>query len=286
MKLSRRALTGKSYLATMTDLLHRIRREGAFAGLYEAADLQWWWREDDARVPDRQIFWFDEDDLPVACLLRRDKGEASNYDFPMLPSARPLLDAVLLPAVVATLAAMDRLATFSVREDDQVLRGMLEAAGFRQDPAAFILTELVDDPAQTSLPPGFTLTSRVEDDLPHHLIRRNGPHIADKLAECSLYRPDLDLCVRDHAGSVAAYALFWMDEVTYVGLLEPLRTEREFQRLGLARHLIAAGTARLRALGATSIRVGYSMENAAAAALYHTAGFEDRVRTLEYRRSP
>ncbi len=117
-------------------------------------------------------------------------------------------------------------------------------------------------------------------------MRRNGNDIVLKLSQCSLYRPELDLCVRDASGTVAAYALFWMDDVTRVGLLEPLRTEREFRRLGLARHLIAEGIARLHDLGAGSIRVTYSTDNEAAATLYHQAGFEDRIKKLEFYRDP
>lgn len=286
MNLTKRNLTGKEYLSTVTDLAQRIRLEGAHEGLYEAADFQWWWREDDAAIPDRQIFWFDALGNAVACLKRLDTGSEWNNDFLWLPAARQVVEDQLIPEVVALITTPDKLAKIYLRADDIVLLKAIEDAGFVKGSDTLVLTELVNDPATTQLPAGFHLTSRVEDSSPHHLMRRNGERIAVKLSECSLYRPELDLCIRDAGGNVAAYALFWMDDVTKVGLLEPLRTEAAFQRLGLARHLIAEGVARLRALGAESIRVAYSPDNEAAARLYHQSGFEDRITCLEYRRDP
>ena len=36
--------SGREYLALATELLQRARLADAEAGLWEAADLQWWWR--------------------------------------------------------------------------------------------------------------------------------------------------------------------------------------------------------------------------------------------------
>lgn len=278
-------LTGKEHLAAVTQFLQQIRLEGAYEGLYEAADLQWWWREEDgAPFPERQRYWLDEQGNTVACLLRHDGGDEWNNDFLWLPSARRAIDEELIPQVVAAICSSDKPSTLSVRADDTLLQKRLQAAGFVRDADALIQTELVQDPVQSALPPGFALRSRREDKREHHLIRRNGVEIERKLAECSLYRPELDLCIRDAAGTVAAYALFWMDDLTQVGMLEPLRTEREFRRLGLARHLIVEGIGRLRALGAKSIRVSYGTQNPAAATLYRQIGFVDRIQKFEYRR--
>ncbi|HKZ25139.1 MAG TPA: hypothetical protein VJ398_05040 [Acidimicrobiia bacterium] len=37
-------------------------------------------------------------------------------------------------------------------------------------------------------------------------------------------------------GRVAAYGLFWFDLITGVELVEPMRTEEKYGRLGLVRH--------------------------------------------------
>jgi predicted N-acetyltransferase YhbS len=279
-----RNLTGHAYLNAVTDLLQRSRLEDMDAGLYEAADLQWWWRTQDASHADRQRFWFDAEGRSVACWLRFDGGEAWNHEFLWLPSARQGAMAKIFPTVLAAMLASDRPVNFSVRADDAPLRALLEGAGFAVDSSqSMVQTELTHDPTPTPLPPGFDLTTRVDDTRPHHMIKRNGAEVEAKLRECSLYRPDLDLCVRDAQGQVAAYILFWMDAVTGVGLVEPVRTEREFQRRGLARHLLAEGIGRLRALGAQRIRLWYGLGNEAAANLYHQAGFVDGVQALVYR---
>ncbi len=60
------------------------------------------------------------------------------------------------------------------------------------------------------------------------MVGRNGGRVAELLAECSLYRPELDLAVYAPRGEVAGYGLFWADPETGVGLVEPMRTEDEF----------------------------------------------------------
>jgi ribosomal protein S18 acetylase RimI-like enzyme len=85
-------------------------------------------------------------------------------------------------------------------------------------------------------------------------------------------------------GDVAAYSLFWMDPVTRVGLVEPMRTEDEFQRRGLGSALLSEGICRLREEGAESIKVSYRETNEPARGLYHGRGFRDLFRKLEYRR--
>ena len=105
------------------------------------------------------------------------------------------------------------------------------------------------------------------------MIPRNGPDVAVRLAQTSLYRPDLDLCIRDRGDQVAAYGLFWYDPVTRVGLVEPMRAEDAHQRRGLAGHVLAEGLSRLAALGATRLKVSYELDNSTAERLYLSAGF-------------
>jgi GNAT superfamily N-acetyltransferase len=64
------------------------------------------------------------------------------------------------------------------------------------------------------------------------------------------YRPELDLAVLSPEGEVAAFACFWLDARNAYGVLEPLGTVPDYQRLGLASALIMEGMNRLRRLGA------------------------------------
>jgi hypothetical protein len=78
-------------------------------------------------------------------------------------------------------------------------------------------------PAVPALPHRFRLVDRtVADGSPHPMVERNGPAVEDRLHQTSLYDPWLDLAVEGPGGEVAGYALFWFDEVTGVGLTEPV----------------------------------------------------------------
>ncbi|MEM7345258.1 MAG: GNAT family N-acetyltransferase, partial [Chloroflexota bacterium] len=256
------------------------------AGLYEAADLQWWWREDNAPIADRQTFWCDINGVPLACFLRFDAGPTWENDFFYLPSLEVETRNLLWSQVIDTITGLDKASTLTVRDDDRYFRESLEQANFQLDPVALIQTQLLGDPPKSAFPDGFRLQSRAQNEpLPHHLIPRNGPQVAQRLKQCSLYNADLDLVIRDRNDVVAAYGLFWMDPVTRVGLIEPLRTEQSFQRLGLAQSLVAAGIKRLKQAGADTIRISYKENNQPAARLYYNLGFRDMVRKLTYRRS-
>ena len=82
------------------------------------------------------------------------------------------------------------------------------------------------------------------------MIARNGELVEARLRQCSLYDPTLDLAVEDADGTFAGYALFWSDDTTQVGLLEPMRVEDEYQRRGLAYMLLTTGLDRLARKGA------------------------------------
>jgi RimJ/RimL family protein N-acetyltransferase len=104
------------------------------------------------------------------------------------------------------------------------------------------------------------------------MISRN-PGVDHRLGETSLYRPDLDLVVYDSSDDVAAYGLFWYDPVTGTGLVEPMRTEADHQRRGLARHVLTTGLQRLVDAGAERIKICYEPDNPASGSLYLSVGF-------------
>ena len=119
---------------------------------------------------------------------------------------------------------------------------------------------------------------------PHHLVQRNGPDVETRLRQTSLYRPDLDLVVLDRRDRVAAYGLLWFDPETATGLVEPMRTEEDHQRRGLARHLLTAGIDLLAEAGATRIKLCFEPDNPAARNLYLSVGFEPVKQTVVFAR--
>ena len=106
------------------------------------------------------------------------------------------------------------------------------------------------------------------------MVSRGGAEVEQRLQQTSLYRPDLDLVVLDQDNEAAAYGLFWLDPVTRTGLVEPMRTEDDHQRRGLARHVLTTGVDRLAAAGAERIKICFDPDNPGASHLYLDVGFE------------
>ena len=79
--------------------------------------------------------------------------------------------------------------------------------------------------------------------------------------------------VHDGHNDVAAYGLFWYDPATATGLVEPMRTEDDHQRRGLARHVLTAGLDRLAGAGAARIKICFEPDNPASGPLYRSVGF-------------
>jgi GNAT superfamily N-acetyltransferase len=275
--------SGLEYLALATELLQRARLADGEAGVWEAADLQWWWRTPRRSDETDQIFWVD-DEGPVAGAVLTEWGPAWGCDLIVVPGVstvpRPGVWARALEAIDALeLAAVDVLA----RDDDIALRDLLIGAEFVADDERSGITwmKAQNRPDVATLPEGFALLDRAqESSRPHPMRRRSGEGVEARLRQCSLYDPGLDLAVVTADGRAAGYGLFWFDPVTEVGLVEPMRVEEAYQRRGLARAMLTAGLDRLAKLGARRLKVGYATD--AARALYVGAGFGVTATTRSY----
>jgi RimJ/RimL family protein N-acetyltransferase len=115
-------------------------------------------------------------------------------------------------------------------------------------------------------------------------LKRGHPDPELRLRQTSLYRPDFDLVVHDSSDSVAAYGLFWYDPETATGLVEPMRTEDDHQRRGLARHILTTGLDLLAEAGAQRIKICYEPNNPASGSLYLSVGFEPHRQTVLFSR--
>jgi ribosomal protein S18 acetylase RimI-like enzyme len=264
--------SGLEYLTLVTELLQRARLADAEAGIWEAADLQWWWRKPRQSDAIDQLFWLDREG-PVAALVLTDWGRAWGCD----PIIVPGISTVPLPTIWArALGAIDDLGLERVevlaRDNDAELLALLADAAFvsDEDGSGTTWMQAADRPKRATLPEGFELVDRRDTTKPHPMQSRNGEAVEARLQQCSLYDPTLDLAV-DAGDQAAGYALFWFDPVTEVGLVEPMRVEEEYQRRGLARALLTAGLDRLAKRGARRLKVGYATEPARA--LYTGAGF-------------
>ncbi len=280
---------GLDYLALVTELLQRARLADAEAGVWEASDLQWWWRMPRRSDSIEHLFWIDGEG-PVAGVVLTDWDRVWGCDPIVVPGvSTPSLSTVWARA----LEAIDLLALQEVevlaRDDDSELLGLLGAAGFLDDDDRSGLTSMDahDRPEVAPLPEGFVLVDRSQETTrPHPMRRRNGEGVEARLRQCSLYDPALDLAVEAADGQTAGYALFWFDPVTEVGQVEPMRVEDAYQRRGLARAMLNAGLDRLAKRGARRLKVGYGSD--IGRSLYVGAGFRvtSTTRSHSWRRRP
>jgi len=283
---------GLHYLETVTALLQRVRRSHPTEGLFEAADLQWWWRTPRSTDDLGQLFWFDHLGRPEAAVIATDWGDGMALDPVVMPDATPewvaqVIERGLAHAAESGFGAVDIM----VDRADSAMSEVLIAAGFttENDDKDDVESWLAVDarPKISPLHDDYRLASRLETaQRPHHMTHRNGPAVEARLRQTSLYRPDLDLVVLDARDSVAAYGLFWFDPENATGLVEPMRTEEEHQRRGLARHLLTTGIDRLADVGAERVKIVFRPDNPAAKGLYLSVGFEPVKYTAVLRGRP
>ncbi len=280
---------GLHYLEDVTALLQRIRSAHPTAGLYEAADLQWWWSQRPRSTDNLpQLFWFDRLGRPEAAVIATDSGPRIQLDPMVMPDATPDWVAQVIERGLAH-ASESGIEVVSLEVDcaDDVLREVLAGHGFAIEEDGLVETWLAADarPGISPLPEGYRLSSRLDTmQRPHHMIspERNHPDPEPRLRQTSLYRPDLDLVVHDSCDSVAAYGLFWYDPETATGLVEPMRTEDDHQRRGLARHILTTGIDLLADAGAERIKICFEPDNPASGSLYLSVGFEPDRQTVVF----
>ena len=284
-ELRERQAAGLEYLQLATALLQRDRLAHPTAGVWEAADLQWWWRRDQHAHPAAATFWF-RDDAPVAALVFTNWEKFVGCDVIGMDAEGAATAWSRAGADAERYAG--RTVETAVGEDDPISQESAKRAGFEPTDELAVPNwmDAEERPPVSPLPEGFEVRDREADpSRPHHMIGRSGEHVAERLAETSLYRPDLDLFVVAPDGEVAAYALFWADPVTGVGLVEPMRTEDAYQNRGLARHLLTAGLHRLARAGSTRLKISFMESNSVAKHVYLSAGFQPDDADRTWRRS-
>lgn len=277
---------GLDYLRLVTDLLQRRRLADPLGGIWEAADLQWWWRADQHQETHNQQFWLDGD-VPVAgVIFTRWNDQRFACDV--------IADASFAPAwnfVESRCAELGgRSIEMALADGADASIAAAERAGFRATDEECVVAWLeasADRPMAPRLPANYAVHSRRGlTDREHPMVRRSGPLVASLLGQCSLYDEDLDLAVYTGDGLAAGYALFWADNRTGVGLIEPMRVERDYQREWLATHLLRAGLDRLETRGCARFTVSYDPANPGARRLYLGAGFTPTTTTRTFRWQP
>ncbi len=124
---------GLDYLDAVTTLLQRIRAAHPTAGLYESADLQWWWA-DAAPTTDNlsQLFWFDHLDRPQAAVIATDWGERIALDPILMPLREVLVGHGFViedDGLAETWLSADARPAISPRHEDYRLSNRLDTMG-------------------------------------------------------------------------------------------------------------------------------------------------------------
>lgn len=282
-------LAGLERLAAVSALLQRLRRQDPVAGVFEAADLQWWWRRPRASDEIALPVWFDETDQPVAATVLTGWPHAWWIDLIRLPGLTLALDDLARPAWahLERLPGAPTIEAYLPNEDADLIawytgRGF---TGGEESWSGWLAS--TDRPAVRDLPAGYQLVDRAvrgPATAPDHpMIGRNGPAVEARLRQTSLYDPRLDLAVLGPGGEVVAYALFWYDPATRVGMVEPVRVEDEHSGRGIGYAMISAGLDRLANAGATRLKIAWESDRAGE--LYTRLGFGAVDTFTTYRRS-
>ncbi len=104
---------------------------------------------------------------------------------------------------------------------------------------------------------GFNHPGEPEGDLEGRVKMQSGPH----------YRKELNMVVKAPNGDYAAYCGLWYEEHNRFAYVEPVATDPDYRRLGLARTALYEGIKRCAALGAGTAYVGSDLE------FYQALGF-------------
>lgn len=279
------AVSGLDYLARVTALCQAIRTAHPTHGVWEAADFQWWWRVPRPTDAIDQLFFVDSSGADMGAVIRTAWRDTTAVDVLTHAALRNSDIDVIWDEAVSVMKQLPAVESL-VDENDPRSAARLVEAGLSDtgERGGSAWLEVHDLPPVSVLTAGYTLTNRaIHDAGDHHMAERIGADVEARLRQTSLYRDDLDLAVVAPDGVVVAYGIFWFDPETRTGFVEPMGTDHQHRRQGLARHVLTTGLHRLAEVGARSIRINYEVGNPAAA-LYSDAGFEPSMTTVMYRR--
>jgi GNAT superfamily N-acetyltransferase len=181
-----------------------------------------------------------------------------------------------------------------INDSDEELQRAAAESGYDKDGASeqmsrFDIPETMPEPP---VPQGFRVASLTTDDDPwkvHRLLWRGFNHAGeptpDGVSDRELmqsapgFRKDLNIVVVAPDGGFAAYCGMWVEPRHRIAYVEPVATDPDFRRLGLARAAVLEGIRRCGREGATVAYVGTAMP------FYLSFGFRRMHQLTLWRRS-
>ena len=200
-----------------TQLLQRVRCADPQAGFWEAADVQWWWRKPRLSDGIEQPFWVDSQGPVAGVVLTGWSDDAWQCDPIILPGTPGIETGTVWARAVDHIGrhAVGRIEV-PVRDDDRALQRLVEASGLvAGEQSSLAWMDVAERPRVEPLADGFALVDRTQRrESAHPMRQRNGRTVEERLGECSLYDPELDLAVETVNGQIAGYSLYWFDPVS------------------------------------------------------------------------
>lgn len=225
-------------------------------------------------------------DVPV-------RGEAFITAVAVAPEARGVFEALLEESLASIPAAPGLVVRMGVSPRHPHLEAAAAEAGFALDYDGLIMVREAT-PLTVDEHPAWRLAILAEDNKEAYRrvmdeAFRHSPNgasvtaaqIAELMAECP--HPDLLALASWDGEPATAYELAMQEDV---GWIEAVAVAPAMQGRGLGRRMVAAAIARLRAHGATSIKLLVMSSNAPAVTLYERCGFTvESVTSRWWRRS-
>ena len=179
----------------------------------------------------------------------------------------------------------------SCREDYTERISFLKRHGFSrtQDITIHMIRPLSQPIPDAVLPPGFTIRpiagpQEAEEVASTHRAAFGTKYMttASRLAimNTSEYDPSLDLIVVAPAGMIVANCICSANEQRMIGNTDPVATHPRYQRMGLARALLARGMQLLKERGMLYAQLGTSGNNIAMQKAAESVGFSTQYKTI------
>ncbi len=184
-----------------------------------------------------------------------------------------------------------------IEPDDHSLRKLLEQRGFQAYPkqtgteSAMDLSQ-VNLPLSPKLPEGFRIQSMADDnDLQkrckafglgfNHPDPLEWPSVISYqfLQGAPDYRKEHDIVVLAPDGEFASFCLIWHDQPNRIAILEPVGTQPEYRRMGLAREAVYEAIRRVAKKGVEKIIVGSDQQ------FYKSIGFVPLPTRIRYQKN-
>lgn len=280
-----RPYAGPADLRAMQRLAQRIWSP---ASQWHIGDLAWQRNEHVGREPEWPTALWEADGEVVAWGWAELPGTLALQVDP----ARPELAGAVLDWFSGVATAPEL--TVTVLDAEIQLVGALERHGYtRQENPAVVYCHLshpLADLPEPVLPQGYRARPVGGDaDVAGRVAVHRAAWHPSRVTETSYrnvmsawpYRSDLDWVIEAPDGRFLAYCLIWLDEQNGVGELEPVGTDPEFRRSGLARAVCLAAMHALRQAGAAQAVV-YPVLGRPPVQLYHGLGFRPYARTLTF----